>query len=428
MRLRTMLRISPAVWLTLPTLILSILYVTRAIYPNNYGVAATAGATSSMAFLVGFVAVTAAWEAARLRRGGIWDAPHTRSRLAITIIAVIPSIVLGAVFLVGTVVVAAVYGQAGLPEIRIVVVGFIAICAWSLVGFLAGLRLPMSVALPGMLLAPLLWFAFVPALPVEWLRQLSGMYRDCCRIGADIAPAALLAGLIMNVTIIVIALYAIGALRMRWSRIAATAMLVTGVIVSSAFAWNVGPIPEVARDTSALRCTKVSDTELCLWPEHDGPTQVFRPTLNTVIVALTRDGLPIPGRWSEELARLSSVDTLSLNLWKSDPDSVRWSIAEGLAPWPTCPVDPATGFETAMIGTSVFVLQGWWFTAMDGSEAMLQENLGWLIADPSASGGIPIKELYRTIAAASVTSRAAWLVRLTTLAAECQSPDDYSVQ
>jgi len=410
--------------LTLPTLILSILYVTKATYPTNYGVAATAGATSSMAFLVGFVAMTAAWEAARLRRGGMWAAPHTRSRLEITITAVTPSILLGAVFLLGTVAAASLYGQAGLPEIRMVVVGFIAICAWSLVGFLAGLRLPMSVALPSMLLAPFLWFAFVPALPVEWLRQLSGMYRDCCRIGADISPAALLAGLIMNVTIIVVALYAIGALRMRWSRIVATAMLVVGVMISSAFAWNVGPIPEVARDRSALKCGTVSEVELCLWPEHDGSLQVFRPTLNKVIAALARDGLPIPGRWSEELAGSSSADTLGLDLWKSDPDSIRWSIAQGLAPWPAC----SEASDSAFSGSSIDVLRGWWFTAMGGSEAMLQENLGWLIAEPSASGGIPIKDLYSTVGSAPVTSRIAWLERLTSLAAKCQSPDDYSVQ
>ena len=419
-----MLRISPAVWLTLPTLILSILYVTKATYSNNYGVAATAGATSSMAFLVGFVAMTAAWEAARLRRGGIWDAPHTRSRLEITIIAVTPSVLLGAVFLFGTVVAASVYGQAGMPEIRIVAVGFVAICAWSLLGFLAGLRLPMSVSLPSMLLAPFLWFAFVPALPVEWLRQLSGMYRDCCRIGADIAPAALLAGLIMNVTIIVVAFYAIGAFRRRWSRIAATAMLVTGFIVSSAFAWSVGPIPEVARDQSALKCSTVSAVELCLWPEHDGPTQVFRPTLNAVIVELARKGLPIPIRWSEELAGSSSADTLSLDLWKSDPDAIRWSIAQGLAPWPACSESPDTSFS----GSSIDVLRGWWFTAMGGSEAMLQENLGWLIAEPSAFGVPPIKELYSAVGAASVASRVAWLERLTSSAAECQSPENYSVQ
>ncbi len=425
MRLRTILRISPAAWLTLPTLILSILYVTKAIYPNNYGVAATAGATSSMCFLVGFVAATAAWEAARLRRGGIWDAPHTRPKWAITIIAVTPSIILGAVFLLGSVVFAAVYGQAGLPEIRIVVVGFVAICAWSLVGFLAGLRLPMSVALPGMLLAPFLWFAFVPALPAEWLRQLSGMYRDCCRIGADIAPAALLAGLIMNVTIIAVALYAIGAFHMRWSRIVATAMLVTGVMVSSAFAWNVGPIPEVARDRSALKCSMVGATELCLWSEHDGPTQVFRTTLTAVIVALTREDLPIPGRWSEELASPSSVGTLTLDLWKSDPDSVRWSISQGLAPWPACAFEAAVA---PLSGSSIDVLRGWWFTAMDGSEAMLQENLGWLIADPSASGGIPIKDLYSTLSAVSIATRNAWLERLSALVAKCQSPDDYSIQ
>ncbi len=424
MRLRTLFRISPAVWLTLPTLILSILYVTKATYPTNYGVAATAGATSSMAFLVGFVAMTAAWEAARLRRGGIWAAPHTRSRLEITIIAVTPSILLGAVFLLGTVAAVSVYGQTGMPELRIVAVGFVAICAWSLVGFLAGLRLPMSVSLPSMLLAPFLWFAFVPALPVEWLRQLSGMYRDCCRIGADIAPAALFAGLIMNVAIIVVALYAIGAFHMRWSRIVATAVLVTGVIVSSAFAWNVGPIPEVARDRSALKCGTVGATELCLWPEHDGPSQVFRPTLNTVIVALARDGLPIPGRWSEELASSSSGDTLSLDLWKPDPDEIRWSIAQGLAPWPACSEASDSGFS----GSSIDVLRGWWFTAMGGSEAMLQENLGWLIAEPSASGGISIKELYSAVGSAPVTSRIAWLERLTSLAAECQSPVDYNVQ
>jgi hypothetical protein len=259
---------------------------------------------------------------------------------------------------------------------------------------------------------------------VEWLRQLSGMYRDCCRIGADIAPAALFAGLIMNVAIIVVALYAIGALRMRWSRIVATAMLVVGVMISSAFASNVGPIPEVARDRSALKCSMVGATELCLWPEHDSPTQVFRPTLNTVILALARDGLPIPGRWSEELASTTTVDTLMLDLWKPDPDEIRWSIAQGLAPWPACSEASDSGFS----GSSIDVLRGWWFTAMGGSEAMLQENLGWLIADPSASGGIPIKELYSAVGSAPVTSRVAWLERLTSLAAKCQSPDDYSVQ
>lgn len=424
MRFRTVIRISPAVWLTLPTLILSILYVTKATYPTNYSVAATAGATSSMAFLVGFVTATAAWEAARLRRGGVWAAPHSRSRLEVTIIAVIPSMVLGAVFLLGAVVASSVNGQAGVPEIRIVAVGLSAICAWSLVGFLAGLRLPMSVALSSMLLTPFLWFAFVPALPVGWLRQLSGMYRDCCQIGADISPAALLAGLIMNVTIIALALYAIGALHMRWSRIAATAMLVTGVMVSSAFAWNVGSIPEVARNRSALMCSTVSGVELCLWPEHDGPTSVFRPTLNAVIVGLAREGLPIPGRWSEELASATSVDTLRLNLWKSDPDAVRWSIAQGMAPWPAC----SEASDSGISGSSIDVLRGWWFTAIGGSEAMLQENLGWLIADPSASGGIPIKELYSAVGSAPVTSRVAWLKRLTSLAAECQSPDDYSIQ
>lgn len=421
MRLRTILRISPAVWLTLPTLILSILYVTRAIYPNNYGVAATAGATSSMAFLVGFVAATAAWEATRLRRGGFWAAPHTRSKFEITIIAVTPSILLGAVFLFGTVVATSLYGQSGMPEIRIVAVGFVAICAWGLVGFLAGLRLPMSVSLPGMLLAPFLWFAFVPALPVEWLRQLSGMYRDCCQIGADIAPAALLAGLIMNVTFIVVALYVIGALRLRWSRIAATAIFITGMVISGSFAWSVGPIPEVARDQSALKCSTVGTTELCLWPEHDGSTQVFRPTLNSVITMLARDGLPIPNRWSEELASYSSAGTLSLDLWKSDPDSVRWSITQGLVPWPACS-------ESGFSGNSIDVLRGWWFTAMGGSEAMLQENLGWLIAEPSQNGVPPIKELYRAVDAAPIASRVAWLKRLTSVVAECQSPDDYSVQ
>ena len=228
----------------------------------------------------------------------------------------------------------------------------------------------------------------------------------------------------MNVTFIVVALYAIGALRMRWSRTAATAVLVAGVMISSAFASNVGPIPEVARDRSALKCSMVGATELCLWPEHDGPTSVFRPTLNAVIVALTREDLPIPSRWSEELAGSSSGDTLSLDLWKSDPDAIRWSIAQGLAPWPACSESPDTSFS----GSSIDVLRGWWFTAMGGSEAMLQENLGWLIAEPSAFGVPPIKELYSAVGAASVASRVAWLERLTSSAAECQSPENYSVQ
>jgi short-chain Z-isoprenyl diphosphate synthase len=39
-----------------------------------------------------------------------------------------------------------------------------------------------------------------------------------------------------------------------------------------------------------------------------------------------------------------------------------------------------------------------------------------------------IKELYSAVSSASVTSRVAWLERLTSSAAECQSPENYSVQ
>jgi len=83
MALLTALRIMPAAWFVVPLTFFAIWYVSLLPSQLGYGTAATAAASGALPFIASFVGATSAWEAARLRRSGIWGGPWSRRGLQI---------------------------------------------------------------------------------------------------------------------------------------------------------------------------------------------------------------------------------------------------------------------------------------------------------------------------------------------------------
>ena len=201
-RLRTVLRASPAIWLAIPICILAGLYM-NFVYPSDgYAVAASAAGTETLPFLAGFVTATAAWEGSRLRRGRVWAAPSVRSRLAIGSWAILPAVLVGVLAVTVAIVVQLLRSNAGLPDVRFIAISALDFAAYGALGLALGLLLPFAVAGPLGIVLPFLWLAFVPAMEPLWMRHLTGMFRDCCSIDQDLDLQAVLASGIVDAGII----------------------------------------------------------------------------------------------------------------------------------------------------------------------------------------------------------------------------------
>src|SRR5450759_2082972 len=234
--LRTSLRVMPAFWFALPFILLAGGYGT-ALYPSDhYGLGATAMGTGALPFVAGFTAAAAAWEGARLRRT-VWWSPNVRSRLAIAAWAVLPSVLIGFVAFLAAVGVLLVRSGATLPDPVLLAVATLDLVAWAVVGFAAGILLPVPVAVPVGILLPFVWLAFVPALDPVWLRHLTGMFRDCCGNAQDLAPAAVVASVLADIGLIAAASVLIAghrsARRIGASVLALTVPLAAGVVLVS---------------------------------------------------------------------------------------------------------------------------------------------------------------------------------------------------
>ena len=144
--LHTSLRVMPAFWFALPIVLLAGGYGI-ALYPSDhYGLGATAMATGVLPFVGGFVAATAAWEGVRLRRP-VWPMPMVRSRLAVAIWAVLPSVRVGAAAILAATAVLLVRSDAMVPDLRVLAVVAVDLVAWAAAGFALGILLPVPVAI-----------------------------------------------------------------------------------------------------------------------------------------------------------------------------------------------------------------------------------------------------------------------------------------
>jgi hypothetical protein len=365
---RTSLRVMPAFWFALPIVLLAGGYGT-ALYPSDhYGLGATAMGTGALAFVAGFTAATAAWEGARLRRT-VWWSPTVRSRLAIAAWAVLPSVLVGFVAFMAAVGVLLARSGATAPDLTLIAVGTLDLVAWAVVGFAAGILLPVPVAVPVGILLPFVWLAFVPAMDPVWLRHLTGMFRDCCGNAQDMAPAAVWASVLADVGIIAAAAILVGgrktARRLGASILAMAVPLVAGVALVSGMTYA----PVVPRDPALLACRERAGVTLCVWPEHVPQADELATVVSDVRSRWLAAGIEAPAVFTEADRTVAPAGSLTYQVAGTALDDVILALANGMTPQqPDC-VDPTTGYTMGTTGGIAAIWLHAWYAAAGGMSA-----------------------------------------------------------
>lgn len=416
--LRTSLRVMPAFWFALPIVLLAGGYGT-ALYPaDHYGLGATAMGTGALPFVAGFTAATAAWEGARLRRT-VWWSPTVRSRLAIAAWAVLPSVLVGIVAMLAAVGVLLARSEATIPDLRVLAVATLDLVAWAAVGFAAGILLPVPVAVPVGLLLPFVWLAFVPALYPVWLRHLTGMFRDCCGLAEDLAPAAVWASVLADIGIIAAAAVLIGgwttARRHGGSVLALAVPLVAGVALVSGMTYA----PVVPRDPVLLTCRERAGLTLCVWPEHVPEIDELATVASDVRSGWLAAGIEAPAVFTEADRIVAPAGSLTYQVAGTAPDDVILALANGMTPQqPDC-VDPTTGYTMGTTGGIAAIWLQAWYAATGGMSSdrlALEYGSTWGMGDGTLDPLPTVDALWKV----SPEARRAWAAHAAALVVTCE--------
>lgn len=419
MRLRTALRVMPAVWLAVPIALLAALYATL-VYPSDgYGLGATTMGTGTLPFVAGLAGIAAAWEGGRLRRSGIWAVPAVRSRLEIAAWATGPAVLAGLLGILVAVAVLLARSGAAVPDARALAVAVVELVTWCTVGFTAGVLLPFAVAGPLALLLPLFWFAFVPAVYPVWLRHVTGMFRDCCGLPEDLAPAAVAASLIAAAGIVGACVVLLSRFT-RWRRVAgASVALLAGIGLGVVLVGGMTYAPVVPRDSALLACREQSGLTLCVWPEHVPAADRLLVLASDVRDHWIAAGIQPPAVFTEAGRGVAPAGSLAVQFTGTAPDDVVRALAEAMTPQqPEC-IDPTSGLST---GTTGGIAAQWllaWYAAAGGmSPDRLAEEYGseWGIGGTTLDPLPTVDALWKV----SPEARRAWAARAVAYIATCE--------
>lgn len=340
-RLASLARAAPAIWLAIPICLLAGFYVTLLPPSDRYAVDATAKATAVLPFVGAFAAACAAWEAGRLRRARIWGGPWARSRLEIAAWCIVPAV------LVGIVAVGIAVGHQllrsdalGGPDWAIVALAALNLVAYATAGFALGLALPFAIAGPTAIVGAIIWLAFVPAMDPVWLRHLTGMFRDCCSVSEELAIRPLAASALIDVAVISVALLAITAAvrRAMLRRAVSSVVLVAALVGGALLVRDMDYAPVVSRDAATMQCDDTADVTVCIWPEHAVRAADIRSTTNEVVARWASVGIAAPQAITEAARDVAAPDsaTLRIRADASDDDIIAALSAAILPPTPDC--------------------------------------------------------------------------------------------
>jgi len=408
--LRASLRAMPALWLAVPMILVAGAYG-MALYPSDhYGLGATAMGTGALPFVGGFVAATAAWEGARLRRP-VWPVPMVRSRLAVATWAVLPSMLVGAAAVLAATAVLLVRSNAAMPDVRVLAVVAVDLVAWAAAGFALGIVLPVPVAIPAAILLPFVWFAFVPAVHPVWLRHITGMFRDCCGLSEDLSGAAVLASVLADLGILLAAAAAVGSLPAPRRLAVAALALVVPVVVAAVLVAGMTYAPVSPRDTSLLGCRTSSGATLCVWPEHTAEADAILSTVVAVEGRWVAAGIKAPPLVTEAGRSTAPAGSIPVLFNGSAPDDVVSTLAAGLVPaQPDC-----WGGSTG--GIAVPWLEAWYAAAGGMSPGRLGEEYGstWGLGGTTLDPLPTVDALWKV----SVEARQAWVAHAVSMVTTC---------
>ncbi|MER5569018.1 hypothetical protein ABT083_22780 [Streptomyces goshikiensis] len=333
------LRASAAPWVALPALVYAGLYITanRVTLPTAYGVEAGETVAQALPVVVGAVAAVAAWEAGRHRLLGAFPTTAARSALRQFVWAVTPVVVLQAVLLVVSFLLAAntvgtlpsgAGGWLGVAHAVVLPLG------WTAIGWRLGHILPRSLAAPIAGIGGWMFLSFPQGMSNPWLRHLGGFIdgfsspTDTRSPLAYLIPWAVLCGLVL-------AFWVPALVRQRISAISLGVALVIGTILLGRVAvadWG------YFRPSDARVVTPVCAGDaprVCLPPEYASHLDGIRKDLAEPLAKLRDAGVPTPS----ELLLASPKEPLKPGVWpliwrlplangQADPDSFRADLAE----------------------------------------------------------------------------------------------------
>ncbi|MFC9581665.1 hypothetical protein ACFVJ8_02265 [Streptomyces yangpuensis] len=302
MRLRTLLRTSSATVL-LPFLLAYVVVLLgegmTAFITPGYGPSVIGRTVLALAPAAAACSAAGAWEAARLRRGRIFDQAPVRRPLAIALPVLLPVWGMG---LAGLTTALLLTSQAAGALPALSHVGMIAahaavLAASTLLGYLLGRILPGLAAAPIAMVAGFCLIGFPVSFDPPWLRHLVAQaYDSCCEPGRVIDPAAVWSPLVLATGLCAAALLIIDPV------VKAPRVLAIGItaVASSVAFWlvrDLGYDPVLARDSSDVVCDTAGRPTVCLWPETPDRRNVVDLT-RTQTARIEAVGIPLPATLS----------------------------------------------------------------------------------------------------------------------------------
>jgi hypothetical protein len=338
---------TPAFIFLLPLLVLTTLFLGNATGPEYYGVARLAQAASAIGIIVPLCAGLAAWEGARLRRGGALQLAPARTEWAIAARGLLPIVVTGvAAIAVATLVMLASGPRVTPGDFRVLLVPVAVLLGHAAIAYAAGRSLRAVFAVPGAIVAS--WFVIAYSIAIEplWVRHLTGTLIDCCDVatvpatGALVAPVVIAAAACVAAAVVLTRMHALVSLGL------ACGILAVAVGIGVSLVSDLDSEPTEPRSRADLRCDG-RGPRVCLFPEHESAAGLVADRAQLVYRRLTAASIDVPEVVSE--ARPTSRRDWSIGVVPGvREDAVDTALIEGLMPtYPPCADGeaPYPGFE-----------------------------------------------------------------------------------
>ncbi|MBU7596975.1 hypothetical protein JGS22_004805 [Streptomyces sp. P38-E01] len=307
---------SPVLWWGLPILALALFYASDA---DTYPVSEFGGDTYHFAQYAllgasGPLGGLAAWQAGRLRLGGVWRSAPVRHRHRIAWAALRPVLLLTAaidllVFAYTSTHFGALPRLSDLGGVALMVTVQLAVL---IVGFGLGCALPRAAAVPLAVVGLTLWLILPPSFDDPSYRYLTGLLSDRPTPLDDPAPEVLLAPLLVALAAVGAVLLAArpGPQTLRTALAGCCAL--AGILPAHSLVADAGyDMPTVPRADSAQRCAGQAP-RICVPVEFEDRLPQLRDSARTVLPRLAAAGLQRPDR----LAFVSADVELPASAWR----------------------------------------------------------------------------------------------------------------
>ncbi|MFD3623433.1 hypothetical protein [Streptomyces sp. NPDC058698] len=185
MKLGTLIRTSPALWVAPFALVLPLLYYAGPGHPPPDAQGHAPTITSyplrfTYPFAYAVVSALAAWTSGTLRQARVWESGYVRSRYHIAARAVFPAALLGWMMLILPPAIALTV--AGVwptwNSVSPLVAGLVVCVAHAVIGFMAGQFVPRVIAAPVLAVVTWVAVAFTVTADAPWVRHVSGAFPE----------------------------------------------------------------------------------------------------------------------------------------------------------------------------------------------------------------------------------------------------------